>query len=183
MQHRSRQLARLAMLLALTLSVQMLGLPPIITGPMVNMFLILTVLSVSTKAAVILGLITPLIALWRGELPVLFDPIIPFALAIVIISGNTVLSLIFGNAVKCCLKAGRDANHWLRQIVSAILASGGKYLVMALGITTILPALDINLPEKLIFVLTTSQLITALEGSIAAILLYRFFQRIHLIKN
>ena len=183
MQQRTTQLARLAMLLALTLSVQMLGLPPIVTGPMVNLFLILTVLSVNTKAAVILGMITPLVALWRGELPVLFDPVIPFVLAIVIITGNIVLSLVFGNTVKCGPKPGWDAGHWLRQILSAILASGAKYLVMALGITTILPALDINLPEKLIFVLTTSQLITALEGSIAAILLYRFFQRIHLIKN
>ena len=177
------QLARLAMLLALTLSVQMLGLPPIVTGPMVNMFLILTVLSIHAKAALLLGMITPLVALWRGELPVLFDPVIPFVLAIIITVGNMVLSLVFDNAIKCCLKPDHDTDHWLHQIVSAILASSAKYLVMVLGITTILPALNINLPEKLIFVLTTSQLITALEGSIAAILLYRFFQRIHLIKK
>ena len=58
-----RWLTRTAILLAITLAFQMLGFPQMVTGPAVNAMLLLSGTYVGGIGAVIIGMLTPLIAL------------------------------------------------------------------------------------------------------------------------
>ena len=65
----TRSLTRFVFLTALTLSIEMMGLPQPFTGPLINMMLIITSLIINPGAGVILGLFTPILAALRGQLP------------------------------------------------------------------------------------------------------------------
>lgn len=170
-------LARLAILLALTLMVEMIGLPQPVTGPLINMFLFLTVLLLNIKSAVLLGCVTPLVALWRGQLPPLLAPMIPF-----IIGGNTLLVITFG-------LSRRQWYRWfnfkiflvqiLGETLPVVLSAFLKFLFLYSAARFLIPLIfGKQLPEKLLVMMALPQFLSALFGGIFAIILVKFFMRI-----
>ena len=85
-----RWVSRTAVIFALTLVIQMLGLPQLITGPLVNAFLLLATMFVGVSSGIIIGLFTPWVAFSRGILPAPLGPMIPF-----IMLGNATFVIVF----------------------------------------------------------------------------------------
>lgn len=83
-------ISRLALLVSLSLAIQVAGLPQPITGPLINMLLFLTAAMLGWIAGVILGCLTPLAALIRGQLPAVLAPLVPF-----IATANAILVLVY----------------------------------------------------------------------------------------
>jgi len=67
-----------AMFFALTLLVQAFGFPQMLTGPLVNAFLLLSTIFSGILSGIIIGLFTPWVALLRGILPAPLGPMVPF---------------------------------------------------------------------------------------------------------
>ena len=107
-------LTKLAILLALTLAFQMLGLPQPFTGPAVNAMLILSTLIMGPFGAALIGMLTPVIAFLRGILAPPLGPAIPF-----IVLGNWAYIFTFAGL--------RKVNQYLALVVAAVL----KLLVLA----------------------------------------------------
>lgn len=154
-----KTLARTAMLLALTLAIQGFGFPPAITGPLVNFMLILSTILAGTAGGVVIGSVTPWIALIVGILPVPLAPAVPF-----IMLGNAAYCLLFG----LLYRAGA-----LRRWLGVIAASLAKFIIIAGAVQLLLA-----LPAPLVQVLMFPQLINALAGGIAALGAGIYLQRI-----
>jgi hypothetical protein len=142
-------LTRTALLLALTLTVQSLRLPTFITGPLVNMMLILTTIIVGTAGGVFVGLFTPWIALLVGILPAPLAPAVPF--------------IMLGNASYCFLFGRLGGSGW-RKVIAVIIASLFKFFVIGGSVQYLL-----KLPAPMSQALLFPQLITALIGGCLAI--------------
>jgi len=71
-----RFIVRTAILLALTLVMQLAGFPQPITGPAVNAMLILSTIFAGPLGAIIIGCLTPFLAFLRGIMG--FAPLIPY---------------------------------------------------------------------------------------------------------
>ena len=140
---------RTAILLALTLVIQMIGMPQYATGPLVNTMLYLASIFVGIWGGVAIGLITPIIAFWRGILPAPLGPMIPF-----IALGNAVLVILYGLLEK------------RNKYVAIIVASVVKYLVLSAAVRFL-----VAVPPKIAQMMQVPQLITALVGGAIAIVL------------
>lgn len=145
-----KTLTRLALLLAITLAVQMIGLPQYITGPAINAMLIVSTLVLGPFGAALIGTLTPVIALIRGILPPVLAPAIPF-----IVLGNWAIIFFFA--------AFRRTNQYLAVVLGAL----AKYLVLAGAVTFILAV-----PPPVAQMLQIPQLLTALVGGIAALAIW-----------
>ncbi len=177
------KLTRLAILLALMLTVQMLGLPQVVTGPLINFFLILAVIILDLKAAVSLGVISPLIALWRGQLPPVLAPMLPF-----IMIGNSLLAATFWGlrqTGQCSSLAALSRPFRIAGAVLAICVSAGiKFIWLYAAVTILLPwLLQIHFSPPIIFLMTTPQFFTALIGGILALMLAGILPRLGIIKK
>ncbi len=62
-------LTRTALLMALTIALQGIRMPPVFTGPLVNFMLILSTAMVGIRGGTFIGFFTPLIALTLGIIP------------------------------------------------------------------------------------------------------------------
>ncbi|EEG77280.1 hypothetical protein [Dethiobacter alkaliphilus] len=142
-------LTRTAMLLALTLAFQALGLPTVITGPMVNFMLVLSVILVGTGGGVFIGTITPWIALLVGILPAPLAPAVPFIMA-----GNAIL----------CLTVGVLSQSTAMRVLGVILGSLLKFAVIGGAASYVL-----TLPAPMAQMLTFPQLTNALLGGLLAV--------------
>lgn len=140
-----RFLTRTALLLALTLVIQMLRLPQPITGTGVNLFLYMAVFLVGITSGSIIGLLTPIIALSLGIMG--FAPLIPF-----IIVGNLSLVIVFGLL--------KDRNKYLAVIVAAVV----KFIILVAAVNLI-----IQVPPKAAQMMQLPQLFTALGGGALAL--------------
>lgn len=141
---------RTALLFALTLVVQSLGLPNAITGPLVNFMLVISTLLVGTTGGILIGSFTPWVALAFGILPTLLAPAIPF-----IMLGNTLLCLMTGLSTQ-------RSQYWKS---GAILLGGVlKFLVIASATSIVL-----TLPAPVTQALMLPQLINAIIGGILAV--------------
>ena len=116
-------ISRLALLISLALVIQIVGLPQPITGPLINMLLFLTVTILGWIAGVILGCLTPLAALIRGQLPAVLAPLVPF-----IAVANAILVLIYSLVYYKILK-NINLISWLKIIVAIVLAALAKYFL------------------------------------------------------
>ncbi|MGI6037926.1 MAG: ECF transporter S component [Limnochordia bacterium] len=143
-------LTKTALLLAVTLVIQMGGFPQPITGPLVNTMLYIASLAVGITGGVLIGALTPIIAFFRGILAPPLAPAIPF-----IILGNATLVIIFGTLHR---------NRPLAILAASLL----KYLVLGIAVRFI-----IEVPGPVAIALQTPQLITALAGGAIAWLLHR----------
>jgi hypothetical protein len=165
---RTKFITHLVISISLTLSLEVIGLPQPITGPLVNMMLILTTLILNPPAGIILGCISPLVAVMRGQLPAILLPMVPF-----IAIGNALLVLIFGTL--------RKKYHSAKQpLVSPInwiaLLSGStiKFLWLYGAARIVLPIfLGVHLAPNFVAMMALPQFITAVIGSTLALAIYQ----------
>lgn len=143
----TRAQTRTALLLALTLAIQAMGLPAMVTGPLVNFMLALAVLLVGTASGVFIGFLTPWVAMMAGILPAPLSPVIPFIMA-----GNVVYCLLIG-LFKRRLR-----------VVGVILGAVAKFAVIAGAVSFVL-----TLPGPMTKVLMVPQLTNALIGGLFAV--------------
>lgn len=150
-----RMITRTALLLALTVAVQALSLPPVITGPLVNFMLVVASLAVGAAGGVMIGALTPWIALAVGILPPPLAPAVPFIMA-----GNAVLCLLVG------LFASRSN---LFRFLGVAAGSVLKFVVIAWAASYVL-----TLPEPMVHTLMLPQLTNALLGGLPAVVIAAF---------
>ncbi len=147
-----RWLTRTAILLAITLAFQMLGFPQMITGPAVNAMLLISGAYVGIIGAVIIGMLTPLIAFVRGILAPPLAPMIPF-----IMVGNAVLIIAY---VISRAKLGKGyAGSAVGLIIGAII----KFLILSSAVRFI-----VSVPPPVAKAMQIPQLYTALLGGVIA---------------
>ncbi len=166
-----RKLTRSSILLALAIVMQVLGrnypwLSQLVVGSTVNAILIICLFINDVHWAILVGALTPILAWLLGQLPQPLGPIIP-----IIALGNVSFVLIV-NVVKNLRNKGLAM-----EIPAIIAASLVKLGVIYLGTKFVLQlfslsAVAIKAASKLMGI---SQLITALIGGFAAILLLRLF--------
>ncbi|MGE5560833.1 MAG: ECF transporter S component [Chloroflexota bacterium] len=149
-----RDLTRAAMLLALALVIQMLRLPQLVTGPAINAILLLAVPLVGGLAGVLIGFVTPWVAVLTG---IIAAPLAPFAPFIMV--GNASLSLVYA--------ALRRVNSWLAVGAAAVV----KFLWLTLSVKYIAALFNVKVPPKAVATFQLPQLYTALAGGLVAIAL------------
>ncbi len=152
-------LTRTAILLALTIAIQGIRMPPVFTGPLVNFMLILSTAMVGIWGGTFIGLLTPLIALIMGIIPSPLAPVIPF-----IMLGNGFYCISFG-LTHTRFRGG----SWLGLVVGSLLKFG--VIAGAAGYLLVLPS-------PIVEVLLLPQLINALLGGIPAVFFaYQYSRR------
>ncbi|MGB3933803.1 MAG: ECF transporter S component [bacterium] len=150
-------ITRTAVLAAITLAIQALGLPPQCRGPALNAMLLLSTIFVGPAAGLLMGVLAPWVALaWELMSPVL-APALPF--------------LVLANAAYVLLFA------WLSPLAgryAALLAGGiGKYAILAGGVNFLL-----HLPRPLAATLVTPELFAALLGGAVALVIVQLLANV-----
>lgn len=150
-------LVRTAVLLALALAIQSLSLSQWITGPVINAILSVASGFMGWPYGVLIGLLTPWMALATGILK--FAPAAP-----VVMAGNATLCLAFGLLYRVNKYAAAGAGSLL------------KFLVMTAGMKLIV-ASKVKVPPVVMASLTITQLYTALIGTGVALLVLQALDR------
>jgi hypothetical protein len=152
-----------AVFIALLIGVQLATAPlsQFVTGPLVNMILIVSVMTCGLSSGMTVAFLSPVFAKLLGIGPLW--TIIPF-----IMIGNIVLVLIWHTVSRMSFN-----NEYLARIVTLITAAVSKFLVLYFGIVKIMIPLFLNLPEKQAAVISNifsiPQLFTAFIGGALAI--------------
>ncbi len=164
-------ITRLVVLTSLTLAIQLIGLPQPVTGPLINLMLILTTLVLNAPAGMALGIITPLAAVLRGQLPPVLAPMVPF-----IMISNILLVLIFATlrrlmsgSARPSRRPIRSASTWFALVSGSLIKTGWLYVSASLVLPVLLGD---TLPSRMIGMMALPQLITALIGGALAMILY-----------
>lgn len=157
-------ITRTAILIALLIVLQAATAPlgnALVTGSIVNMMLIISVMTCGLMTGLSVAVASPVLAKFFGIGPLW--SIIPF-----IAVGNIILMVlwhIIGNR--------RFGKKLLPYIVALVVAAIGKFLALYLGIVQIALPVFLNLPEKQAAIIanmfSVSQLITASIGGVLAI--------------
>ena len=165
-------ISRLALLISLTVVIQIAGLPQPITGLLINMLLFVTATMLGWIAGVILGCLTPLAALIRGQLPAVLAPLVPF-----IAAANAILVLAYYFIYYKLLKNTHQL-YWLKIIIAIIFAALAKYLFFIFTIKIIFPYLvNFSIPQNVAVILMTPQLFTALIGGVLFLIFLNVLNR------
>ena len=165
-------ISRLALLVSLTVIVQIAGFPQPITGPLINFLLFITATLLGRIAGMTLGSLTPLIALLRGQLPAVLAPLVPF-----IAIANSILVLIY-YLLNYKTNMQIAFIERLKIYIAIFFAAVAKYLFFVLTVKIIFPIIsDISIPERIALVLLTPQLLTALAGGILFIIILKIMNR------
>jgi hypothetical protein len=143
-------LTRTAVLLALTIGFQALGLSQPITGPIVNAVLFVSTGITGGLSGTIIAAVTPWVAYVVGLNK--FAPAVP-----VIMAGNVSLVLVFA--------ALSRVNRYLAAGSAGVV----KWLVMTVGIKYLV-AQKLKVPAPVVTSLTIMQLWTALGGAVLGLL-------------
>lgn len=152
MQGNIRFLTRTSLILGIALAVQALRLPTQITGVIINALLFTAAMLIHPLAALLIGLITPWIAVVTGIMGLVF--MAPFIMA-----ANASQALVF-----CLLR--KQGNF-----VAMALASLAKYGVFVLSINVLLSLIGRQLPPAALAVFGIMQLITAVGGGLLALVI------------
>ena len=175
MNFNTQQISRLIFLIALTVIIEMLGLPQPVTGPLVNMMLFITTLVLTPLAGIILGSLTPVIAALRGQLPGFLIPMVPF-----IIVGNAILVLVF-SGIRRLLQRVENKSNVLLSLPVGLGILGGSFLNFVwlfYSATLLLPLLIRKpLPEPVIAMMAMPQFITAIVGGLLAVVILNLLKR------
>lgn len=139
---------RTGVLAALALALQAMNLPQPVTGPGVNAVLFVGSMYVGPLAGILIGILTPWVALLTGIMKL--APAVP-----VIMAGNVILAIVAGYLGKLNRYAGLGA------------ASVLKFGVMTLGLRYLLST-GTKIPAVAYTSLTITQLFTALGGAVVA---------------
>ncbi|QAT38905.1 ECF transporter S component [Clostridium sp. JN-9] len=174
------KLIRTSLFLALAIVIQIMGknFPEInqfLVGPVINAILILTAFMCGTAWGVSLGVLTPVLAWLTGQLAAPLAPFIPF-----IMIGNAIFVIFYGSL--------RNYKSYGKYIG---IASGAffKYLFLSLSASKLVNVFKLAIPkkiaDKLVVVMGTPQLITALIGGFLAVLLIEILKKrnVHSIEN
>lgn len=165
-------ISQLGLLIALAIIVQIIGLPQPITGPVINALLFLTTWRMGFSAGILLGCITPLVAVVRGQLPVLLAPFIPF-----IAMANAIMIIAF-YVINYKLKAGTSSLKFLKICLAIIIAAVSKFIFLSATVTIIFPALfGYAIPQNFAALMMTPQLVTASAGGILFLILSRWLSK------
>jgi len=169
--NRTLFISRLSMLIALTIVIQIAGLPQPFTGPLINAMLIFTVQILGLPAALILGTITPAAALIRGQLPPVMAPMLPF-----IALGNGLMSAVFHLVfISGKLPAPVFKIKWYLAIITS---SSIKFLWLYFSVIFILPVIfGHELPAPVAAMMALPQFMTALAGGIISGFFVNIFQK------
>jgi len=143
-------LVRTAVLAALAVAFQSLGLHQYITGPVINAILYVAALFISPFSSVAVGIISPWTAFLFGITK--FAPVIP-----VIMAGNVSLALVSGYLGRYQKHAGLAVAAVVKFLV---MTAGVKYLVMT----------GTRVPAAVYAAMTLTQLFTALIGAVLALI-------------
>ncbi len=149
-----RWLTRTALLLAITLAFQMLGLPQAITGPAVNAMLLISGTYVGGLGAVIIGLLTPWIAFLRGILPPPLAPMIPF-----IMLGNAIFVIAY------VITRGKLGKGYAGSGIGLIVGAIAKFLILSSAVRLI-----VSVPPSVAKAMQVPQLYTAVLGGVIAVI-------------
>lgn len=149
------------MFFALTLVVQILGFPQMVTGPLVNAMLLLTTIFAGVVSGVFIGLFTPWVALLRGILPAPLGPLVPF-----IMIGNAAFTIVFS--------LFRRRGGVLLEVTGVVLGAFAKYLILSQAARVL-----VHLPPRIAQMMQVPQLVTALLGGAIALLLVQVLRRVH----
>lgn len=135
----------------------------LITGSIVNLLLIVSVMTCGLASGLSVAVISPIIAKLIGIGPLWV--LIPF-----IAAGNVILVLLWHFVGNLHIKHRYAAN-----IAALIAAAAGKFSVLYLGIVKIAVPLLLNLPEQQAKVISNmfslTQLVTALTGGFIAFMI------------
>ncbi|MBB6218563.1 hypothetical protein HNQ80_004737 [Anaerosolibacter carboniphilus] len=154
----TQKITRIGILLALTLAIQLMTLPQLITGTAINAMLLISASTVGVVPAMMIGCITPIVALMVGIMKTPMAPVIPF-----IIGANAALVLVYGYI--------QNRNKYM----AIILAAAGKFLVLWAAVKWILISmLPGPLWEKVAITFGITQLFTALGGGVIALAVVPF---------
>ncbi len=158
-------ITRTAIFLALLIAFQFITAPlgtTLVTGSLVNLMLIVSVMTCGLPSGLTVAVISPVLAKLLGVGP-LWE-IIPF-----IILGNITISLLWhliGNR--------KIVNTYVPLVIAAIVAGTAKFAVLYFSIVQIAIPFLLNLPEQQAAVISgmfsVSQLFTALIGGTVAII-------------
>ena len=162
-------LTRTAVILALALSIQIIRLPQLVTGPAVNALLLLAVILVGPAAAVLIGCLTPLVALLVGIIPPIMLPMVP-----VIMLANATLVAVFSLVMQRPREGFLALDLNLRSLVAMVSAALAKFLLFYLSINYILNWFKVPLPLAVAAVFGITQLYTALAGGLIALILGKY---------
>lgn len=164
-----KRLVRSGLLLALAVVFQIigkatLGIPEVsqyVVGPAINAILLISVHICGIWYGMAIGLLTPITALLLGQLPSPMTPFIPF-----IIIGNIIFEAVFF-ALKRFKRPGGIAGYALGAFL--------KYFFLSVSASSLVPLFKIGFPEKvyskLIIMMGIPQLVTALIGGAAALVI------------
>ena len=159
-----------ALFLTLVVLIQILGknIPQInqfFVGPMVNAILLLTVYFAGLKWAILIGVLTPVLAFFSGVLAVPMAPFIPF-----IAAGNLLYSSIFA------LMKDRKSGEFIGFMLASVL----KFIFLFVSATRLIDLFAIGIPEpvkaKLAVAMGVPQLLTAMAGGFIAVALYKMLK-------
>ncbi len=174
MRQRSIKFSRLALLIALTITLQMAGLPQPAIGPLVNMMLIITTLVINPLGGLALGVVTPLVAVLGGQLPPLLIPMAPF-----IMIGNALFVILFAaiGGMKSALTEKEPLYSvwaWIGLVVAAAAKTAWLYLIVRM----LLPHLiGKPVPAPLLALMSLPQFVTAGIGGSFAFLFFNILKR------
>lgn len=159
------RITRTAILIAVTIALQALTLQlgnQIVTGTVVNMMLILSVMLFGLPTGLTVGVVTPVLPTLMGFGPVW--PIVPF-----IIIGNMVLITIWHFVGNIHIKVEN-----ISYILALIAGAGAKFGVLYAGVVMIAAPFILGVPDghPITIMFSYPQIITAsLGGAVAIILL------------
>ena len=166
-----------AVFIALLIVAQVVTAPlsQFVTGSLVNLILIVSVMTCGFSSGLTVALISPLFAKLLGIGPLW--TIIPFVML-----GNAVLILIWYLIGKM-----KFTNKHIVRIITLIIAAVCKFLVLYLGIVQLAIPLFLNLPANQAAVISSMfsfpQLITALIGGAIAILILPVVEKVRAKRN
>ena len=130
----------------------LLGHQQIISGPIVNATLIISVVLLGTESAILIGLVPSIIALSVGLLPAVLAPMIPF-----IMLSNVILVTVFGYLYK--------KNYWAGLISASVI----KFLLLFTTSSVVINLLiNSELAKQVGLIMSWPQFLTALAGGVLA---------------
>lgn len=162
----TKKLVQASLLLAMGIIFQIIGrnIPQInqfLVGPIINCILILTAFICGKWWGVGVGILTPMLAWFVGQLATPLAPFIPF-----IIIGNFLFVFLFSLFME---------GQLLKRGIGIILGAIGKYAFLTFASTKLIDFLGLNFPPKVVKTLSlsmsTPQLITALAGGVFALII------------
>lgn len=170
-----KRLVRSGLLLALAVVFQIVGktfaIPQIsqyVVGPAINAILLISVHICGIWWGAAIGLLTPVTAVLLGQLPSPMAPFVPF-----IMVGNVIFEASF-YLLKRFKRLGGIAGY----VLGALL----KYLFLYFSALKLVPFFNIGIAEKvyskLIIMMGIPQLVTALIGGAAALIIIEILNRI-----